>query len=399
MLQLDTFPLPPTQLVKPTSLAPSEVRILVVDDDAFMRDLSQRALERAGYEVTAAGDGMEAIAALAEDDFDLVITDLDMPRLDGLGLLQAAREMESEAPFVFVTGEPRVETAIFAVNNAVAYYLTKPFELSALVDAAKRAVGARRLERLRQHMAQVVNEQRRVREAEGARFGSALNRLFLAFQPIVHWPSRSILGHEALARTREPSVPNPGVLFRLAEALGEAKRLSRVVRHRCAEIIAEHPGDGLFFVNLHANDLMDPELSDPEAPLARFAKRVVLEVAERASLDNLKDAAVRLERLRAMGYRIAIDDIGSGYAGLNSFALLEPDVVKLDMALVRDVDTSVTKQRLIEAFVTLCKSMGIVVIAEGVETEAELQTLSSLGCELFQGFLLARPEPVLETSL
>jgi EAL domain-containing protein (putative c-di-GMP-specific phosphodiesterase class I)/CheY-like chemotaxis protein len=371
----------------------------VVDDDADLLAATQRTLERAGYEVTTASDGMEAIGTLGRGDFDLVVSDIDMPRLDGLGLLRAVRDAEGQTPFIFVTGQPRIDTAIFAVNNAVAYYLTKPFEPDDLVNAAKRAVGARRLERLRQNMAQVVNDQRRVLEEEGTRFGAALERLYLAFQPIVHWPTRTVFGHEALARTREPSVPNPGVLFQCAEHVGETDQLSRAIRRKCAEAIAQHPGEELFFVNLHSRDLRDPELSDPDAPLTKFASRVVLEVAERASIDNIKEAAARLDQLRALGFRIAVDDIGSGYAGLNSFALLEPDVVKLDMALVRDVDKSVTKQRLIESFVTLCKAMNIEVIAEGIETEAELETLSRIGCELYQGFLLARPEPRLRTSL
>jgi EAL domain-containing protein (putative c-di-GMP-specific phosphodiesterase class I) len=309
------------------------------------------------------------------------------------------RGADRDTPFIFVTGQPRVETAIFAVNNAVAYYLTKPFEPADLVSAANRAVGARRLERLRQHMAQVVLEQRRLEEEDSARFAGALERLFLAFQPIVRWPARTIFGHEALARTKEPSVPNPGVLFQLAENLGQTDPLSRAIRRKCAEAIAGHSGQELFFVNLHSNDLRDPELSDPDGSLAQFASRVVLEVAERASIDNIKEAATRLGQLRAMGYRIAVDDIGSGYAGLNSFALLEPDVVKLDMALVRDVDKSVTKQRLIESFVSLCKAMNIEVIAEGVETQAELDTLARLGCDLFQGYLLAQPDAQLRTSL
>lgn len=377
----------------------SSAQVLVVDDDPDLLSLSQRTLERAGYEVTTARDGMEAIGALGRGDFDLVVTDVDMPRLDGVGLLQAVRDAERQTPFIFVTSQPRIDTAIFAVNNAVTYYLTKPFEPADLVSAAKRAVGARRLERLRQHMAQVVNEQRRVHEEEGARFKSALEQLYLAFQPIVHWRTRAVVGHEALARTREPSVPNPGVLFQCAEHLGETDRLSRAVRRKCAETIAQHAGEEMFFVNLHPRDLRDSELADPDAPLTTFARRVVLEVAERSSIDNIKEAAARLEQLRALGYRIAIDDIGSGYAGLNSFALLEPDVVKLDMALVRDVDKSVTKQRLIESFVTLCKAMDIQVIAEGIETQAELDMLAQLGCELFQGYLLARPEPRLVTRL
>jgi DNA-binding NtrC family response regulator len=166
MLDLESPPPHSTTSVQP----PTSVQVLVVDDDADLLAATQRTLERAGYEVTTASDGMEAIGTLGRGDFDLVVSDIDMPRLDGLGLLRAVRDAERQTPFIFVTGQPRIDTAIFAVNNAVAYYLTKPFEPDDLVNAAKRAVGARRLERLRQNMAQVVNDQRRVLEEEGTRF-------------------------------------------------------------------------------------------------------------------------------------------------------------------------------------------------------------------------------------
>lgn len=381
------------------SLQAAVSRVLVVDDDPDLLAVSQKVLTKAGYEVHSAEDGADAIERLDRTDFDLVVSDVDMPRIDGVQLLKTVRDTERHTPFIFITGNPRLETAIFAVNHGVVYYLTKPFDPAELAAAASRAIGTRRLDRLREHMANVVANQSRVRDEERSRFEGALRQLFMAYQPIVHWPTRTVYGNEALVRTKEASIPNPSELFKCAERLGEVDQLSRAIRRSCAETIAQHPEAPLFFVNLHARDLRDPQLTDGNGPLARFAHKVVLEVAERASIDNIKEAAASLEKLRAMGYRIAVDDIGSGYAGLNSFALLEPEVVKLDMALVRDVDSSTTKQRLIESFVGLCKELGILVIAEGVETTAELETLSSLGCELFQGYLLARPEPRVRTAL
>jgi EAL domain-containing protein (putative c-di-GMP-specific phosphodiesterase class I) len=99
----------------------------------------------------------------------------------------------------------------------------------------------------------------------------------------------------------------------------------------------------------------------------------------------------RVLELRNRGYRIAIDDIGSGYAGLASFALLEPDFIKLDTALVRGVEDSLTKRKLIWSLLAVCRELGIQVVAEGIETPAELDTLVDLGCDLLQGYLLARP--------
>jgi EAL domain-containing protein (putative c-di-GMP-specific phosphodiesterase class I) len=118
---------------------------------------------------------------------------------------------------------------------------------------------------------------------------------------------------------------------------------------------------------------------------------VVLEITERAALDQVKDLMARMEQLRKMGYRIAVDDLGAGYAGLTSFAQLEPEVVKVDMSLVRGVDASPTKQKLLGSIIGLCHDLDIQIIAEGIETEAERDTVVRLGGDLCQGYLFARP--------
>jgi EAL domain-containing protein (putative c-di-GMP-specific phosphodiesterase class I) len=103
------------------------------------------------------------------------------------------------------------------------------------------------------------------------------------------------------------------------------------------------------------------------------------------------DLPSKVEQLREMGFRIAIDDLGAGYAGLTSFAMLEPEFVKLDMSLVRDIHKNDTKRRLVSSMTSLCKEMGMIVVAEGVETSEERAALVDIGCDLLQGYLLARP--------
>jgi len=153
----------------------------------------------------------------------------------------------------------------------------------------------------------------------------------------------------------------------------------------------EAPERGRLFYNLHVLDLDDEALYDSDSELARMAERVTLEMTERASLESISDPRSKISRLREMGFRIAVDDLGAGYAGLNSFAQLEPNVVKLDMALVRDVHLSDTKQKVIHSMNQLCSDMGMEVVAEGVETKEELHVLLELGCNIFQGYLFAKP--------
>ena len=144
-------------------------------------------------------------------------------------------------------------------------------------------------------------------------------------------------------------------------------------------------------VNLHPEDLLDPSLFSEGAPLRQFPNRVVLEITERAALDDVTDIKGRVEVLRFNSFRIAVDDLGAGYAGLASFAALEPEIVKIDMSLVRGVDESIVRQRLVKSIAQLCRDMEILVVAEGVETKGEHEMLAKLGCDLLQGYLFAKP--------
>jgi EAL domain-containing protein (putative c-di-GMP-specific phosphodiesterase class I) len=156
--------------------------------------------------------------------------------------------------------------------------------------------------------------------------------------------------------------------------------------------------DALLFVNVHASDLADPDLHDGEAPLSAIANRVVLEITERTSLERIVDVRPRVHSLRKLGFRIAIDDLGAGYAGLGHLALLEPHVVKLDMSLIRDVDSQPTKRSVVRSIIARCDDLGLSVICEGIETVGERDTLVDLGCDLLQGYLVRPPGPVIPTA-
>jgi EAL domain-containing protein (putative c-di-GMP-specific phosphodiesterase class I) len=222
-------------------------------------------------------------------------------------------------------------------------------------------------------------------------FSLALNLLWMAFQPIVAWNERRVFGYEALVRSDESMMETPGELLEAAERLGRVHELGRAIRALVAKASAHLPEQLTVFVNLHSADLNDADLYAASAPLSCIARRVVLEVTERASLAGVENALARVMRLKSMGFRIAIDDLGAGYAGLSSFAQLEPDVAKLDISLVRDVNADLRKQTIIRSVTSLSKELGTRVVAEGVETPAERDVLVQLGSDLLQGDLFARP--------
>lgn len=225
-------------------------------------------------------------------------------------------------------------------------------------------------------------------------FERTLGTVWMAFQPIVNAGDRVRFGYEALLRCKDPVLPHVGALLDAAERLERTAALGRTVRGAVASTFAAAPVErGLVFVNLHARDLFDPTLSSPFAPLTRLARRVVLEITERTSLDGIDGLADRVAELRELGYGIAVDDLGGGFNRMGHLTPLDTDFVKLDMSLVRDIDTHPVKQRLVSSVIGVCRDSGVRVIGEGVETAAEATVLAELGCDYLQGYLIARPGP------
>lgn len=229
---------------------------------------------------------------------------------------------------------------------------------------------------------------------QSALFERALDSLWLAFQPIVSVssPWSPPFAFEALARNQETQVADPRDLLGLAVRVGRVGELGAVVHTRAAEALRRDENLTLF-VNVDVEELMGPISADQDA-LSEYAHRVVLEVTERAPISELPEVRERASALREKGYRFAIDDLGGGYAGLTTLALMHPQFVKVDQALIRDVDTQPVKRKIVGSLVALTRQLGIGCIVEGVETEAERDALAVLDCDLMQGFLFGRPGPL-----
>jgi len=295
---------------------------------------------------------------------------------------------------IFMTGSPALETALEAIEYGAFRYLLKPVPLDKMLEVVHRAVAMHKLALVRREAAMMTElEGKQIGDRAGleARFTSAVEKLWVAAQPIVSWSGRSVFAYETLLRTDEPTLRSPLDFFDAAERLGKAAELGRIIRRHVAGILGGVRPAGHIFVNLHPADLEDPELYADDGALTPFAGQVVLEITERAALDGIHELSSRVTRLRSLGYRIAIDDLGAGYAGLTSFAQLEPEVVKVDMSLVRGIDNSPVKQKLVRSIIALCTELGIQLVAEGIETPAERDALIALGGDLCQGYLFARP--------
>jgi EAL domain-containing protein (putative c-di-GMP-specific phosphodiesterase class I)/CheY-like chemotaxis protein len=368
-------------------------RVLLVDDEPALRRALGRMLTSAGCAVTTAENGREAMGLVENGAFDVVVSDIRMPTMDGLALLRGIRTWDLDLPVVFLTGSPSVDTAMEAVQYGAFRYLAKPIEGDQLAAVVAQAARLHRLALVRREVADEAQRGGAIGDRAGleAKFESALEKMWMAMQPILSWRTHTIYAYEALLRTEEPALASPAAFVEAAQRLGRTHELGRRVRRCVAERMLQLPPSAAVFVNLHPADLLDGELSSANGALTPFAPEVVLEVTERAALEQLPGLSAAVSRLRGLGFRIALDDLGAGYAGLSSFALLEPEIVKVDMSLVRGIHQSPTKQKLFRSFAGLCKDLGTEIIAEGVEVVEERECLDALGGDLYQGYLFAKP--------
>jgi EAL domain-containing protein (putative c-di-GMP-specific phosphodiesterase class I)/CheY-like chemotaxis protein len=367
-------------------------RVLVVDDDAAIRRMCVRVLKSSGWDVIQAPDVKSALAELGDshDKLDCVLSDVSMPDLDGYALVRALKHRDIDLPVLLMTGDPSLDGAVRALDYGAVSYITKPFSKDELTSAVARAARKHTASRMRRRAETPVPD-----DLE-QRFHRALERSWMAFQPIVDVHEKRVFAYEALLRTDEETLRRTDHFIEAAEKLGKIHLLGRTVRDAVARAAAEAPDDVMLFVNVHGLELTDEELFAEGSPLAGMAGRVVLEITERTGLDPAAGPS-SVAMLRKLGYRIAVDDLGAGYAALGALATLEPDVVKLDMSLIRDIDRQPTKRRVVGAIATLCRELGSKVVAEGVETAAEAAVVIDCGIELLQGYLYARPTRELVT--
>jgi EAL domain-containing protein (putative c-di-GMP-specific phosphodiesterase class I) len=363
-------------------------RVLLVDEDPPRSERYACALADGGYDVTRTTAADAALEA-SSGEFDVLINLVALPRPDRRSVLENIREIDPDLPLIVVASERALDGAMFALEQRVLRLLIDPVDPSALADALSEAVEIGASARARRAALGRSQLDAAALVSLRTQLGRAIDHLWIAYHPIVSSSTNQIMAFEALVRSDEKSLPDPKAVLGAAARLHELPRLGRAIRGAVAHALDESPFDA--FVNLHPCDLADDELFAASAPLTRHAHRVVLEITERASLEMVFEPGKRLAALRELGYRFAIDDLGAGYAGLASVVALEPEVVKIDLSLVRGIETSSTRRALVRLLVDMARSIHADVIAEGIETAAERAVLADLGCDLMQGYLFGRP--------
>jgi EAL domain-containing protein (putative c-di-GMP-specific phosphodiesterase class I) len=211
------------------------------------------------------------------------------------------------------------------------------------------------------------------------------------FQPIVDLGSGAIVGYEALTRFDGPVEAAPDVWFREAYARGRGEELESVTLATALSRRADLPPDTFLSINLAPSSLASASVARVLMAEGDLSD-VVLELTEHAPVESYQRLGALLDIYRARGARVAIDDAGAGYAGLQHILQLRPSILKLDRAIVSDLDTDETKRSLVEMLGMFAGRIGAQLLAEGVERPGELETLRFLGVPLAQGYLFARPD-------
>lgn len=240
------------------------------------------------------------------------------------------------------------------------------------------------------HAARGAEQWERARKVTDLRTTIREEAVFIEYHPIIVTTTEEIFGFEALARGNSRELRSPEVLFEVAEEGNLVWELSRLLRRRAvAGIVDRLLPDQCLFLNVDPHDFDDPMFRTMTAEELGIddARRVVLEITERTAIRDYPRFRDHLASFRARGFRFAVDDAGSGYAGLGSIANLAPDFIKLDISLISNIDANFLKQNLVQTMVNFAETHGARVIAEGIERPEEFETIRGLGVHYTQGFL------------
>ncbi len=381
---------------------PLPIRVLVADDDPAVRAAIAEVIVAAGgmIVVATAGTADEAILAAVRESPDVVVLDVKMP---GGGGSRAAREIAVRAPgakVVALSAHNDRDSVAAMLRAGALGYIVKGAPIQEIIDTVQRAarglaslsgdIAARVASDLEeQHGAQerrTEEHEIRLIEVQSALLPGAIRPVF---QPIVHLGTGRAVGFEALSRFELEPRRTPDKWFDAAGEVGLLEELEFAALRPAVARFADLPGGAYLSLNLSPKSVLSDRL--PMALAGIPPKRLVLEVTEHAEVADYDALRTALAGIRQRGAGLAVDDAGAGFASLRHILQLEPSVIKIDISITRDVDTNRARRALASALVSFGNEMGIALVAEGIETASELDTLRVLGVHYGQGYFLGRP--------
>ncbi len=385
------------------------LRVLVVDDDPFMQELTSEVLAGLGVtHVRCAADGEEALSVIDDRDHrpDVIICDIAMPGMDGIVFIRHLASRDFRGAIILLSASS--DRIIGAVAD-----LVRQREMR-LLGAMSKPISPKTLARLLdESMVPSVDPQESrpgagfsaILSASEIRRGLEAGSVQISVQPKIALGSRRVVGAEALLRWRDEvrGSVSPSAVVSSAEAAGLVDELTAEVFRLAARCQVQTRSSGhnvSMSVNLSVENLASLTLPETLLTIAREAgadpRRMTLEVTESRLMGNLATSLEVLGRLSLAGFRLSMDDFGTGYSTLEKLKQLPFDELKVDRAFVSGAATDTVARTILRSSIELGHALGLTVVAEGIESRAELDLLAGLGCDEIQGYYFSRPMPAAE---
>ncbi len=383
-----------------------QVRILIAEDDVNLREaFVELVRNEPSFElVGAAEDALQAIELAALELPDVALLDVRMPGGGGEAAAKGIRACSPDTELLAISALYDRATVQGMLQAGVGGYLVKGGSSEEIVEALKRAAAGQGSlsSEVTRDIIQALSGQLRVssRASETRRVSKARIRhavqdktaFAMVFQPIVALRGGTVVGAEALARFTGPPRRAPNIWFAEAARVGLGVQLELAATQKALEAAHELPRSVYLTINVSPTTLAEPRLRELVAE--EGGERLVAEITEHALVQDYDRVSGDLAKLRALGMRIAVDDAGAGFASLRHILNLSPELIKLDLTLIRDIDRDRSKQALAAGLISFAQKSGATVIAEGIERAPEVNTLVQLGVDYGQGYFLGRPAPL-----
>lgn len=380
-------------------------KVLLVDDEPRVLASLRRSLgER--FNLTCAGSGEEALSLVrAEGPFAAIVSDMRMPGMGGLELLREMRRQAPETVRLVLSGHADFTAAVAAVNDgAIFRFHTKPVAPEVLAQSLECAL-------LRHQQEQEAGGRLDPGEAlvlEVAAFRRAMveRELRLYFQPQCRVDNGAVIGVEALVRWQHPErgLLQPGQFLAIAEAAGLMEELTRYMLELACNQIRRWQSDGVMPVRIAVNGTAR-NLSDQDFPclvgdvLEQYdvaPDLIEIELTEGVAVEDVAGTQAVVQALTAMGVSTSIDDFGTGHASLGWLRHFPVGKLKIDRIFIDDIVGDPIAYRLLANIVAMAHDLSLTVLAEGVETAEQMEMVRRAGCDVVQGYLMARPMPAEE---
>ena len=371
-------------------------KVLVVDDEKSITKTLALLLETRGYEVDIAETGTQALER-ARNKPDIVLLDLLLPDIPGFDVCRKLREQKDtrHLPIIILSVRYLYEDKIEGLYLGADDYITKPFEYEELFARMEAVLRRRQAFKSgeEQDRGAIVVELRRIID----------HKLIVPFfQPIFFLKPFRLCGFEVLSRPPTKSIlTNPEILFEAALRFGFYYDLEILGWTKAFQAIVASGYKGQIFLNSNPYLIESVEFSRIRTLIENFKldnSHIVFEITERSAITNYQMFFERLKEYQRVGFGVAIDDLGGGFASLESIVEVSPGYVKIDIGIIRNLDKNHLKLSAVRFIIDFCKENNIVSVAEGVETKEELDILLSLGVDAVQGYLLARPAPEIDAE-